>query len=89
MDLGNFDAAELEFRMAYRQAQIHTYEPIRQEITVRSHYALGLVEWHRKDYPAAHDFIQMAYEEQLAAKGNWIPDIERQLQRIKRLSEKK
>lgn len=89
MDLGNFDAAELEFRMAYRQAQIHTYEPIRQEITVRSHYALGLVEWHRKDYPAARDFIQMAYEEQLAAKGNWIPDIERQLQRIKRLSEKK
>ena len=38
------------------------------------------------DSVARNQLIQVAYDEQLTYQGNWVPDIERQLERIRGLA---
>ena len=86
LDAGDFDGAGRDFQMALRQAQIHTFDATRQEMTMRSRYALGLVEWHRANYPAARDYLQLAFDGQTAAGAAWVPDLERHLARARALA---
>lgn len=88
LDAGDLDGARREFQAALREARRHTYEDTRQEMTVRSRYALGVLEWRRQDYAKARDYIQRAYDEQTAARAAWVPDLDRQLRRIQALAAK-
>ncbi|MFC2172688.1 hypothetical protein ACFLU6_08660 [Acidobacteriota bacterium] len=82
---GDLTRAEEEFRQAFKQARQHTSERVRRELTVRCHYALGLVEWQRKDYEKAHHWISMAEKEQQRYRGNWVPGIEKHRQKLERI----
>jgi hypothetical protein len=86
MDTGDLDGAERDFRRALEQARLHTFTDTRNELTVLSQYALGVLAWHRKDYAAARIYIQQARDTQASAGGNWVPDLERELNRIQALA---
>ncbi len=88
MDAGDLDGARRDFQTALREARRHTYADTRLEMTVRSRFALGVLAWRRKDYAQARDYLQQAYDEQTAAGGTWVPDLEAQLRRITALAQR-
>jgi tetratricopeptide (TPR) repeat protein len=79
------DRAETEFHAALEEAERHTYQIVRRELTVRCHYALGLVAWNRADYEEALRWLRMAEKEQKRFGGLWVPEIKQHRERLEKI----
>jgi hypothetical protein len=82
LDSGDPERARREFQAALQQAAQHTAASVRQELTVRSHHALALIEWRERNYPEAMRWLTRAEEQQRQFGGRWIPDIAQQRERL-------
>jgi tetratricopeptide (TPR) repeat protein len=82
LDLGRLDQAEAEFRRSYEVAGTHTDAGIRQELEVRCLFALGVIDWQRRNYEQALVHIRKAEEAQRRAGRTWIPDLATQRARL-------
>ena len=83
------DRAEKEFQAALEATGKHTYRKVREELTVRCHYALGLVAWNRADWEEARRWLRKAEEEQASFGGRWVPEIRRHRERLDQIIQKK
>ncbi len=79
------DRARTMYQQAYEQAQEQRYSRIREELTVRSHHALGAVEWTAGNYEAALDYLRLAEGEQRRFGRNYIPELRSQRETLERL----
>ncbi len=85
LDRGNPDRARAEFHAAYDESQRHTFQQVREELAVRSHYALGVVEWTVGNYDEALHWLRMAEEEQARFGGTWEPGLRNSRERLEGL----
>jgi tetratricopeptide (TPR) repeat protein len=81
-DLGNLEAAAEEFRRAYEESRKHTFIDVRQEMAVRCHHALGIIELQRGNRAEALRMFTIARDEQLRAGKTWIPNLDGYLRRL-------
>jgi tetratricopeptide (TPR) repeat protein len=82
LDAGQTDQAISTFQLAYDEAQRHTFPEVRQEYAVRSRYAMGVAHWQKGELTAALPLIREAEAAQQASGRTWIPNIERQEERL-------
>ncbi len=85
MDTGRLDEAYRNFQQAYQEAARHTSTSVKSELTVRSYHALGLVEWRRRNYEEADEWLARAETEQTRLGGRWVPDLARHRQKLQGL----
>ena len=85
LDTGDRTAARAEFRRCAEEAAKHTSARTRHELTVRSHYALGIVAWQEREYDEALEWLQKAEAEQDRTGGHWVPEIRTQRDRLERI----
>ena len=74
-DRGDLAAARKEFTSSLDEAARHRYVEAREEMTVKSQNALGIIAWRENQYMEAMRWLTMAEEEQTRAGGNWVPDL--------------
>ena len=74
-DGNDLQGARKEFLAAADEASHFPFAEGRQDVTVRSHNALGIVDWRARDYPEALRWLRMAEDDQMRFGGNWVPEL--------------
>lgn len=82
VDRGDGPGARKEFLAALDEASRHQYAEAREEMTVKSQNALGIVAWTAGDYQEALRWLRTAEAEQTRFGGNWVPDLTTNRQRL-------
>ena len=85
LENGDFDGAIAEFQHAYDESRKHTSQDVRDELAVRSQYAIGLVHWRNRDYEEALTWVRKAEEEQKRQGNHWVPEITQHRDRLEGL----
>jgi hypothetical protein len=84
-DRGDLAGARREFTSALDEAGRHRYVEAREEMTVKSQNALGIIAWTEGQYTEAMRWLTMAEEEQNRAGRNWLPDLTANRKRLEGL----
>ena len=82
VDRGDLQGARKEFQAALDEAARHQYVEAREEMTVKSENALGVVAWTGGEYDEALRWLRKAEEEQNRFGGNWVPELTANRQRL-------
>jgi hypothetical protein len=82
VDRGDLQAARKEFFAALDEAARHSYAEAREEMTVKSQNALGVVAWTSGDYQEALRWLRLAETEQTRNGANWVPELTANRQRL-------
>ena len=85
MDTGDYPGAIKQFSESYSQANRHTSQDIKRELSVRTYHALGLVYWRMREYDQGLEYIQQAETWQQQWRGRWVPEISQHRQRLEGL----
>ncbi len=84
---GNLPGAKKEFLAALEEAAKEKDIKVKQEITVVSHDALGVIAWTARDYKEALNWFKIGEEEQIKFGGSWVPDISKKRQQMQSMIE--
>jgi 4-amino-4-deoxy-L-arabinose transferase-like glycosyltransferase len=82
---GDLEGAKKEFLTTLDEASKETFAEVREQLTVYSHYDLGIIAWKKADYQQALKWFKMAEEEQTRFGGNWLPDISQNRKRMEQI----
>ena len=83
MDDKKLDEAKSEFERALEMSKTHTSSDVRDPLFVHCNFALGIIEWQKRNYDGAHEYMQIAEQRQRQLNGNWVPQLPNQLARLK------
>ena len=86
---GDLKGAKKEFLAALNEASHDSDINIKQEVTVHSHDALGIIEWKAGNYNEALSWFKIVEEEQNRFGKQWIPDILSKKQQMETMINKK
>jgi tetratricopeptide (TPR) repeat protein len=75
LERGDLPGARKEFLDALDETSRSTVGDVREEITVNSYNALGVIAFKQGDFREALRWYRQAEEEQTRFGGNWVPDI--------------
>ncbi len=83
---GSFAAAIPEFENALRFAQASNYQAVRQGTATHALFAIGVAHWNLRNYKSAQEWLLKAQDLQNKSGQAWIPDLDKQVERIKPLA---
>jgi hypothetical protein len=83
---GRHEQGIKEFEVGLGQAQTHTYEPIRLEMTTLLQRSIGIAYWNLKSYQEAREWLLKAQETQRKAGRTFVSTLDNEVERIKRLA---
>jgi tetratricopeptide (TPR) repeat protein len=85
LDRGDLPSAKKEFLATLEETSLSSVGEIRQEVSVSTHNALGVIAWKQGDYREALKWFTMAEAEQNNFGGNWVPDISSRKQNMENI----
>lgn len=83
---GKFAKAIPEFQTAMKFAEGSNYEIVRQETVTHALFAIGVAHWNMHNYKEAEQWLLKAQDLQKKSVQPWIPDLDKQVERIKALA---
>ena len=83
---GKFKQAIPEFQNALALAQNSTYAVTRSEGATHALYAIGVAHWNLRNYREAEQWLLKAQAVQRKSGQVWLPELDQQVERIKRLA---
>jgi protein O-mannosyl-transferase len=83
---GRYQQAIPEFETALAFAQTSNYDVVRHGTVTHALYAIGVAHWHLNQYKEAQRWLLLAQEVQVKSGQVWIPELDRQVERIKVLA---
>ena len=85
LDRGDLPSAKKEFLATLEETSLSSVGEIRQEVSVSTHNALGVIAWRQGEYHEALKWFTMAETEQNNFGGNWVPDISNRKQNMENM----